>query len=42
MIGMRSVPFFAQLKDKSCIEVKDDQVANYKELFWDPAKELTL
>lgn len=31
-----------QLLEREGIEVSDDKVANFAQLFWDPAKELTL
>jgi methylated-DNA-protein-cysteine methyltransferase-like protein len=31
-----------ELLEKEGIEVRDDQVVNFKEIFWDPMKELSL
>jgi methylated-DNA-protein-cysteine methyltransferase-like protein len=31
-----------QLLKKEGVPVKDDQVVNFKEKFWDPLKELTM
>jgi methylated-DNA-protein-cysteine methyltransferase-like protein len=37
-----SLDLMQQLLESEGIEVEDDQIKNFKELFWDPAEELKL